>query len=147
MKTEKYIIISQGNIEDFEDTLLYYAEQEVIKSKPGTWSKLADKYARLLVILSINPYPDIDHESQLSNNQMNAIKYIHHNTHYRNFYRLGFSGGGTGNHRIIFAIHNYGKIIMLHHFLKQYNGLIHRHDILPAELNYEAYCQHDPNLY
>lgn len=77
----------------------------------------------------------------------NNNKHINVNTSYESFYRWGIQGGRTGNHRIIYAIHNYHKVIMLYHFDKQYNGLIKRKELIPAELNYENYCILDPNFY
>lgn len=56
-------------------------------------------------------------------------------------------GHRTGNHRIIYSIHNFYKVILLYYFDKQYNGLIKRDDLIPAEVNYENYCGIDPSLY
>ena len=147
-KIEEFEIISEGNVSEFEEQILYNAEQEIRIGKPGNWCHLADIYTRQLTIIRFNPYPEEISDSIFSNDETPpSIKHINKNSEYKNFYRWGIHGGKTGNHRIIYAIHNYHKVILLHHFDKQYNGLIKRNNLLLAELNYEHYCEMDPNLY
>lgn len=149
LESEEFEIIYEGNVNGFEEKLLYNAEQEMRKERPGRWCRVADIYVRQLTMISINPYPEVDvQQSELSNDETPpSIKHINKKTAYENFYRWGIQGGRTGNHRIIYAIHNYHKVIMLYYFDKQYNGLIRRKELIPAELNYENYCILDPNLY
>lgn len=143
----EFKITRLGNILEFEHMLLRQVEQEKRIDKSGPWSKIADRYVRQLIIISSDPYPldlqEVDgyYESSLS------IKKVTSNTSYSNFYRWGISGGITGNHRIIYAIHNYNEVILLHHFLKNYNGQITRFDLKPTEKNYEGYCRKYPSLY
>lgn len=144
----KFKIIYEGNVSEFEKQILYNSDQEVIKGKPGGWCQLADVYARQLAIISHNPYPEeLDGGKSMDDETPPSVKHIYKNTIYGNLYRWGIQGGWTGNHRIIYTIHNYHKVIMLYYFDKQYNGLIKRRDIVPAELTYEKYCALDPNLY
>lgn len=147
-KSKEFKVVYAGNVEEFEEQILYNADQEVRKGVPGIWCKIADEYARQLTIIKINPYPEESDEDLLEDGETPpSIKYLNKNTVYNNFYRWGIQGGRTGNHRIIFAIHNFSKVILLYHFDKQYNGLIKRDDLIPAECNYEEYCINDPNLY
>ena len=136
----------EGNVRDFEELILNQSEKEMNIGKPGSWCKLADLYARQLTITSINPYPEETDESS-NDDTPPSIKHINRNTDYKNFYRWGIHERKTGNHRIIYAIHNYHKVIMLYYFDKQYNGLIKKEDLIPADINYEEYCGKDPNLY
>ncbi|WP_117161703.1 hypothetical protein [Paraliobacillus sp. X-1268] len=145
---KKFKVVYEGNVEKFEEQILINSAQEIRKGKPQLWCKLADEYARQLTIISINPYPEnVDQNKLIDDETPPSIKYISENTSYKNFYRWGLRGGRTGNHRIIYATHNYHKVILLYHFDKRYNGLIKRNDLIPAELNYKEYCIDDPNLY
>ena len=145
-ESEKFEVIYEGSVSQFEERILYNAEQELRKGRPGPWCKLADVYARQLTIIKINPYPE-DSDVISDDGTPPSIKHINMNTGYENFYRWGVHEKGTGNHRIIYAIHNYHKVIMLHYFDKQYNGLIKRCDIIPAEMYYQNYCTIDPSYY
>lgn len=144
-ETEEFVIIYKGNVRKFEEQILTNAEQEVRIGRRGPWCQLADIYARQLTIIRYNPYPEENIESD--DQTPPSIKHIDKNTEHANFYRWGMQGGKTGNHRIIFAIHNYHKVIMLYHFDKQYNGLINRSDLIPAEVQYEDYSIFDPSYY
>ncbi|MDQ0297895.1 mRNA-degrading endonuclease RelE of RelBE toxin-antitoxin system [Salibacterium salarium] len=109
---------------------------------------MVSEYARQLTIISINPYPGITSKEKATDDETPpSIKKIDKNTLYSNFFRWGINGGRTGNHRIIYAMHNFHKVILLYHFDKRYNGLIKRNDLIPAEWSYEDYCMDDPNLY
>lgn len=144
---EKYKVIYRGNVHFFEDRILYNSEQEIKMGKMGPWCKLADMYARQLTIISINPFPESDDDNPANDEPPPSLKHINKNTVYENFYRWGLQGGSSGNHRIIYAVHNYYKVVLLYHFDKQYNGRFKRNDIIPAELEYETYCASDPLLY
>lgn len=147
-ETEKFLIIYEGNVSEFEEQLLSNSEQEIRIGKIGDWCKLADIYARQLTIICINPYPEESDESEIEDDETTpSIKHINKSIEYDNFYRWGIQGRGTGNHRIVFAIHNYHKVILLHHFDKKYNGSIKRNDLVPAELYYEQYSVLDPSRY
>lgn len=146
IKSERYEIVYNGNVGEFEERILNRSEQEIRTGRAGHWCRVADIYARQLTIISINPYPEEpdelgDHEN------LPFIKHINKNTEYDNFYRWGIHERRTENHRIIYGIHNFHKVIMLYYFDKQYNGLIKRDDLIPAEINYEHYCGIDPSLY
>ncbi|WP_233879561.1 hypothetical protein [Virgibacillus halodenitrificans] len=145
--SDKFTIVYVGNVNELEEHILYKSEQEIRKGKPGLWCKTADQYVRQLSIIGINPYPESALDETIADNTPPMVKHINKNTEYENFYRWGIQGGRTGNHRIIYAIHNFHKVILLHHFDKRYNGLIKRKDLIPAELNYEDYCLDEPNLY
>ena len=62
-------------------------------------------------------------------------------------YRWGMEEISTGNFRIIYIIYDYYKVLLLHHFDKQYNGDVKRTDIEPAETVYEEYLQKNPSSY
>ncbi|WP_280770651.1 type II toxin-antitoxin system RelE family toxin [Salipaludibacillus daqingensis] len=143
---KKFNVVYKGNVKKFEEQILINSAQEVRKGKQGLWCKIADEYARQLTIISINPYPE-DNDKLTVDATPPSIKQIIKHTSYKNFYRWGLRGGRVGNYRIIYAIHNYHKVILLYHFDKRYNGLIKRNDLIPAELNYKDYCMDDPNLY
>ncbi|MCD8510096.1 MAG: type II toxin-antitoxin system RelE/ParE family toxin [Bacillus sp. (in: Bacteria)] len=144
---ELFELMYVGNVKNFEEKILYNAEQEMLRGKAGIWCAVADSYVRQLTIIAYNPYPEEYIENNHGDETPPSIKHLVENVNYENFFRWGFSGGLTGNHRIIFAIHNYHKVILLHYFNKKYNGTISRNDIIPAEINYENYCVEDPDLY
>ncbi len=75
------------------------------------------------------------------------MKHIVRNTKITNLYRWGLPGRSTGNHRILYVVHNFHKTILLHHFDKQYNGDIKSTDIQSAEKRYLEYCIDNPSLY
>lgn len=136
------------NVEQFEENLLNKAEQEMFqKGHSLLWNRVADQYVRQLNIIKHNPYPEMIVDYTDDEEMPPSIKHINIHTRMDNLYRWGIKGGQTGNHRIIFAIHNYTKVVLLYYFDKQYNGAIRQIDIEPAELNYERYCRLDPNLY
>lgn len=139
-------MIYVGNVSQFEEEILFKSEQEIRKGRFGQWCKLAEVYARQLTIIKFNPYPE---ESDGINDDVAppSIKHINMNTEYENLYRWGIHERGTGHHRIIYAVHNYHKVILLHYFDKQYNGLIKRQDLIPVEVSYENYCTIDPSYY
>lgn len=64
-----------------------------------------------------------------------------------NLYRWGFKFRRTGNHRIVYTIHDYYKVVLLHNFNKHYNGNIRWEDITCVELVYEHYCINDISYY
>ncbi|TGB02516.1 hypothetical protein E4663_14050 [Halobacillus salinus] len=140
-------IVYRGNVEDFEGLILYKAEQEVRIGKMGIWRQLADRYTRQLTIIQYDPYPDDEGVEEVGGEVPPSIKHLNANTVFSNFYRWGIKGRKTGDHRILYAIHNYSKVILLFYFDKQYNGSVKREDIVPAESIYEEYCIGDPNLY
>lgn len=93
------------------------------------------------------PYPDELHEYTPEDECPPISKHLTKNTTLENLYRWGIPGRSTGNHRIIYAIHNYHKVVLPHYFDKRYNGSIRKADIIPAETNYIEYCTKDPFLY
>ncbi|SIS59585.1 type II toxin-antitoxin system RelE/ParE family toxin [Salimicrobium flavidum] len=75
------------------------------------------------------------------------IKPITRNTTLEKICRWGIQSKGSGNHRILYTIHDYHKVVLMHHFDKQYNGDIKRKDIIPAEDAYFEYCGENPPKY
>lgn len=146
-ENKKFEIKFVGNVEVFENRMLRLAEQELRLDKRSMWCRIADIYTRQLTIIQFNPYPPEYESDQGFSDYELSIKQIIQNTTYENFYRWGINGGKTGNHRIIYAVHNYHRVIMLHYFDKQYNGAIKSNDLVPAEARYDTYCWQDPNLY
>ncbi|RBW67282.1 type II toxin-antitoxin system RelE/ParE family toxin [Bacillus taeanensis] len=139
-----YEIIYEGNVKEFEDYLVEQARQEVQqKGRKGIWCRITDIYVRQLSIIKHDPFPP-EETNQSDDENPPSIKHLKMNVTFDNFYRWGIPGGRAGNHRILFAIHNYHKVVLLHYFDKQYNGAIHREDIEPAEACYEDYCIVDP---
>lgn len=70
-----------------------------------------------------------------------SIKHMHRYTEIENLYRWGFDGPKTGNHRLLFVIHENQDVLLLHYFNKTYNGAIRRPDIIPAEQCYTDYSR------
>ncbi|WP_322525216.1 hypothetical protein [Marinococcus luteus] len=64
---------------------------------------------------------------------------MYRHTELEELYRWGIDGAKTGNHRLLFVIHDEQKVLLLHHSDKTYNGAIRRPDIVLAEQCYEAY--------
>ncbi|MFS0646833.1 hypothetical protein [Siminovitchia sp. 179-K 8D1 HS] len=81
------------------------------KGKAGPGGKIADVYVRQLTVISIDPYPEEPEEKRTYDDETPpSIKHITENTNDENFYRWGIQGGKTGNHRILYAIHNDCKV-------------------------------------
>lgn len=97
--------------------------------------------------MKLYPWPEEFNDQTPEEEFPPIMKHIVRNTTSTNLYRWGLPGRSTGNHRILYAIHNYHKVIIVHYFDKQYNGEIHRQDIQPAEERYFEYCIHNPSLY
>lgn len=62
-----------------------------------------------------------------------SIKQVYRHTVLEELYRWGIDGAKTGNHRLLFVIHEGQRVLLLHYFDKTYNGAIRRPDIAPAE--------------
>lgn len=142
-----YDIIYKGNVKAFEQYLLDKAEQEFQqRGHRGMWCQLTDTYIRQLKIIMEDPFPPAEADTD-DDEDPPSIKHLTVNVTFDNLFRWGLRipRTRTGNHRIIFAIHNYHKVVLLHHFDKKYNGVIKLKDIQPAEARYEDYCVYDPS--
>lgn len=142
-----------GNVTEFENLLLEKSTQELRKGMEGSWTKMADRYAIQLEMIRYIPIPEVDSYSfddELppvfrSIYKTAGIKLIDKERIYPYlFYRWGLKVKGVGNYRIIYCIHNYYKVVLLHYFEKTYNGSIRRKDLLPAEYEYELLCYREP---
>lgn len=142
-------IVVEGNVQEFESKLIEKTEQEIrVWGKKGPWCGLADQYARQLTIISFGPYPEESFVNEHNDDELlPSLKHITKNTNREHFYRWGMKRKGTGNYRIIYTVHNYHQIVLLHYFDKRYNGLIRRNDLIPAEFVYEQYCISSPSRY
>lgn len=138
-----YDVQALGNVPMFEDWLFNAATQEwQQRGRQGIWGKTVDQYIRQRAILEYNPYPP--EESQTGTDAVPpSIKQVYRNTELEELYRWGIDGAKTGNHRLLFVIHEGQKVLLLHHFDKTYNGAIRRPDIVPAEQCYKAFGDHE----
>src|SRR5699024_5791503 len=71
-----------------------------------------------------------------------VVKLVRRQTELKELFRWGIKIGTIGNHRILYIVHNYYKVVLLYYFNKQYNG-----DIKPAEEQYFKLLEHDPSHY
>lgn len=141
---DNYELAYRGNVKEFEDSILYNLESERQIGKNFKWDKFVKIYARQLSIILEDPYPES--EIRTSNDETPpSIKLIVQNTRYPDiFYRWGLHQMGIGNFRIIYCVHDYYKVVLLHQFNKRYNGAIKNEDIIPAENEYETFCYEEP---
>ncbi|AQQ55139.1 hypothetical protein B0X71_14460 [Planococcus lenghuensis] len=125
------------------------AEQEKITGRQGKWTLLLEVYIRQREIISINPYPEQDED--VSEDELPpSIKRLERNVseeYHAKLYRWGMEDFSIGNFRVIYVIHDFHTVLLLHVFDKQYNGDIRRSDIEPAETVYELYLQEHPSIY
>lgn len=140
-------LVFHDKIRRFEETLLERADQEKRTKGKGAWIHVAERYLIQKERLALYPWPEEFHDQTPEDEFPPVIKHITRNTTITNLYRWGIPGRSTGNHRILYAIHNYREIIFLHYFDKQYNGDIRKRDIQPAEERYFEYCSYYPSLY
>ncbi|WP_404456627.1 hypothetical protein [Oceanobacillus kapialis] len=136
-----------GAVGRFEDLLISKAEQSYRTGKNKIWVRIAELYQFQKERLSHHPYPEEYNEALSEDDTPPVIKKIDKNTSLKELYRWGIQGGKTGNHRILYTLHNYEKVVLLHYFDKRYNGAIKVKNILPAEKNYSNYCIDDPSHY
>lgn len=141
---DKFELAYKGNVKEFENAILHNLESERQSGKNFKWDKFVKIYARQLSIILEDPYPES--ETQLSHDEIPpSIKVIVQNTKYPDvFYRWGLHQMGIGNFRIIYCVHNYYKVVLLHQFNKCYNGAIKHNDIIPAEKEYDDLCFEEP---
>lgn len=137
-----------GTVANFEDFLINKAQQEKRTGRRRkTWIKLAEMYELQKYRLKTDPYPEEIKDVSSDDENLPVVKEVIRHTHLKQLYRWGLKVGATGNHRILYTIHNYHKIVLLHHFIKRYNGDIKRKDIEPAEAVYFKYLERDPSHY
>ena len=145
----KHEIVELGNVEAFQRMLLINAQQEQQTKKPGVWSSLLATYIRQREIISYNPYPE-SNEFEPDDEVPPSIKLLTRNIDPRfenELYRWGLQNFSVANYRIIFAVYDYYKVLLLHVFDKQYNNDVKREDIKPAELVYDEYLGQFPSKY
>ncbi|ANU20035.1 hypothetical protein BBI15_07330 [Planococcus plakortidis] len=145
----KHEIVELGNMEAFQSMLLINAQQEQQTKKPGVWSSLLATYIRQREIISYNPYPE-SNEFEPDDEVPPSIKLLTRNIDPRfenELYRWGLQNFSVANYRIIFAVYDYYKVLLLHVFDKQYNNDVKREDIKPAELVYDEYLGQFPSKY
>ncbi|MDX6154542.1 hypothetical protein [Marinococcus sp. PL1-022] len=138
-----YDIQALGNVPAFEDWLFDAATQEwQQRGRQGIWGKTADQYIRQRAVLEYNPYPPEENQTR-RDAVPPSIKQVYRHTELEELYRWGIDGAKTGNHRLLFVIHEGKKVLLLHYFDKTYNGAIRRPDIVPAERCYDTYGAKD----
>ncbi|WP_240376890.1 type II toxin-antitoxin system RelE/ParE family toxin [Bacillus piscicola] len=130
-----------------ENTLLENVKQEKRTKGRGPWIALAERYIIQKERIRLYPLPEDFNNRTPEEENPPIIKHLERNTELISLFRWGLPGQATGNHRLLYVFHNYYKVILLHHFDKQYNGAIKRQDIQPAEIRYFDYCIDDPSLY
>lgn len=135
-----------GTVANFEAKIIKQYEQENRVGRGGIWLKLAKQYYEDKSLLRKYPYPE-DFNATYSDKTPPVIKEIFRNNTIEPLYRWGRQYGITGNHRILYTIHNYHRVVLLHYFNKQYNGDIKTSDIEKAESVYRDYCAIDPSFY
>lgn len=136
-----------GTVPQFEDMLIEMAEREKRIGRRGSWTRLAKIYLRQKERLSHYPYPEDFNDKTPEDENPPVIKKVIRNTILHDLYRWGIHLKGTGNHRILYTIHDYYKVVLLHYFNKQYNGDIRRKDIEPAEKAYYDFLCREPSKY
>ena len=139
-----YDIQVAGNISDFEKMLEdnVLAESQSLNSS-DKWSKIVDYYYQALVELAYGPDPDmfpIDEE----NGELDIKKIINRlpveADESDRFFRLKLIYREELKHRIIYTVHDYYLIVLLHIFKKDYNNDIRTEDIEQAVAVYNALC-------
>lgn len=146
---KRYEIVELGNMEAFQSMLLIKAQQEQQTKKPGIWSSLLATYILQREIISFNPYPESE-ELEQDDEVPPSIKLLTRNIDPRfenELYRWGLQNFSVANYRIIFAVYDYYKVLLLHAFDKQYNNDVKREDVRKAELVYEEYLIQFPSKY
>lgn len=144
---ERFVIEQTEDIDQFEQELLQHAKDEfqINGHARGKWNQLLQLYLRQKAILEVFPFPDwLEEERDSLEDDDSVIPSIKHitqniNPQYEHFYRWGLKVIGTPNYRIIYTIEDYWKVILLHHFVKGYNGSIKAEDIAKAIEQYEQY--------
>jgi hypothetical protein len=137
-----------GTVGEFEDFLITKAEQEArLGRRSGRWIRLAELYYTQKERLALYPWAEEFNKNTPEDESPPVVKHVTRNTDFEFLFRWGIFGGITGNHRILYTVHNYHKVVLLHYFDKRYNGDIKRSDIIPAEETYSEYCSHDPSHY
>jgi hypothetical protein len=137
----------ESSVREFEELLLHNAQQEATRGTRGRglWTIVAEHYLKQKERLEIYPLPDefnIDDDEVLPD-----MKYMYENTVYPGeLIRWGLKTR-LGNFRILYIIHNYAEVVLLHQFEKNYNGSIKRVDIEPAEKVYFDYMVGNPSHY
>ncbi|GGK06927.1 hypothetical protein GCM10007063_31860 [Lentibacillus kapialis] len=135
-----------GTVADFESRIIRQYEQEARIGRGGIWLKLAEQYYEDKLLLSKYPYPEYLNIAYHDATPP-VVKEIFRNNTIEPLYRWGRQFGITGNHRVLYTIHNYHRVVLLHYFNKQYNGDIITSDIEKAEKAYRNFCLVDPSFY
>jgi phage-related protein len=137
-----------GTVKQFEQWIMDKHEQAARVGRGHAWIRLAELYFKQKERLKYYPYPEDFNDNSPEDEHPPVIKKVERNTQLEELYRWGFRVDDTeGNHRILYTIHNYAKVVLLHHFDKRYNGDIKRKDIIPAEEAYSKFMEREPSLY
>src|SRR5699024_12283847 len=84
--------------------------------------------------LETDPYPEAFNHKSTDDENPPVVKSVHRQTELKELFRWGIKIGSIGNHRILYIVHIYYIVVLLYYFNKQYNGVITREDIKPAEV-------------
>ena len=145
---ERYVIEQTRDIDEFEQQLLCNAtrEQQRDGHTRGKWNRLVQLYIRQKAILEEYPFPEALEEERTNleddDSVIPSIKHITQNidlAEYEHFYRWGLKRIGIPNYRVIYTVENFWKVVLLHHFVKEYNGAIRAEDIEQAIERYAEY--------
>src|SRR5699024_12563977 len=108
---------------------------------------LAETYLIQKRRVETDPYPeDFNNESSVDESPP-VVKLVSRQTKLKELFRWGIKIGAIGNHRILYIVHNYYKVVLLYYFKKQYNRGVKREDIEPAEEQYFKLLEQDPSHY
>jgi mRNA-degrading endonuclease RelE of RelBE toxin-antitoxin system len=137
-----------GTVKKFEQWIMHKYQQAAQVGRGRAWIRLAELYFKQKERLKHYPYPEDFNDKSPEDEHPPIIKKVDRNTQLELLFRWGFKVAGTeGNHRILYTIHNYEKVVLLHHFDKRYNHTIRREDIIPAEEAYFKFMEKEPSLY
>lgn len=147
MKPYEVILAEKtGTVATFEAWMMEKYEQAYRTGRENIWIHLAEQYYEDKQLLSQYPYPE-EYNTTSHDSSPPLISEIHYHNHIEPLYRWGRPYGKTGNHRILYTIHNYHRVVLLHYFDKTYNGAIKKEDIQKAEEIYDYYCLKYPSRY
>lgn len=141
----EYPIKELGNILKFEEYIGNQAYDEFQKGHTSMqWRNSLKGYIAQKEAISVQPYADslsIDYPT---------VKRVILNLPPRfdkTLYRWRLESLKVGNWRILYKVHNYHTILLLHGFHKDYNGAIRTNDIQKAINVLQGYLEVDPDLY
>src|SRR5699024_9664205 len=131
-----------GIVVRFENEMIRKAEQEYRTGKGKEWTQLAEMYVIQKRRLETDPYPEDFNNKSSDDESPPVVKLVSRQTKLKELFRWGIKIGAIGNHRILYIVHHYYKVVLLYYFNKQYNG-----DIKLAEEQYFKLLEHDSSYY